>query len=195
MPRRDIAFLPGHYYHLYNRGANRETLFLNDANFILSLRLLKRYSRRFNITVIAYCHMPNHYHWLVRQDSEIPISVLMQRVWKAYSMTVHKTVGHTGTLFEGRYHAIAVDNDDYLRQLCRYIHANPVHHGMRSGPAGWAYSNYLDWIGKRPGTMLDRAFIERLFGTADDYAATMNEYLLTFDNLPPWLRQHLQNFR
>ena len=77
----------------------------------------------------------------------------------------------SGTLFEDRFKAIVVESDDYLRHLCRYIHANPVRHGTAADVALWPYSNYLEWIEKRNGTLVDREFVRQYFRSADAYQA------------------------
>ena len=79
MPRRKLKFAQGNYYHIYNRGANRMSIFRNDDNYRLALQLMKKYCVKFNVTVIAYCLMPNHYHWLLRPDSDLPAGLLPQR--------------------------------------------------------------------------------------------------------------------
>ena len=62
MPRRSTLFVPGGFYHIYNRGANRNSLFYDESNYLYVLSLLKKYSQQLQISVIAYCLMPNHYH-------------------------------------------------------------------------------------------------------------------------------------
>ncbi len=66
MPRRQIQYVGGAYYHIYNRGANKGNLFCEDENYLYFLRLMKREQHALQITVVAYCLMPNHYHWVVR---------------------------------------------------------------------------------------------------------------------------------
>lgn len=193
MPRREIRYVPGGYYHIYNRGANKVSLFRSEENYYYSLRLLKEYRERLRISVVAYCLMPNHYHWLVRQDGNAPAGLLPQRVWKAYSVAYNKLYHHTGTLFEDRYQAIHVCNADYLLHLCRYIHVNPVKHGIALTPDLWPFSNFLDWIDKRNGTLLDKAFIRAHFDRPQNYVAYVNEYLFAHVDLPAGLRDYLSN--
>jgi len=90
------------------------------------LRAMKKYSIQFSFAIIAYCLMPNHYHWLIRQESELSVQLLPQRVFNGYSKNFNKRYQRSGTLFEGPFKANLVDNDEYLQHLCRYIHANPL---------------------------------------------------------------------
>lgn len=62
-----------------------------------------------------------------------------------------------------------VDKEEYLIHLCRYIHLNPLKAGLVSRPEEWPYSNYLEWINKRDGTLKDEAFIKDHFTTIEEY--------------------------
>lgn len=176
--RRDtITWLTGHYYHIYNRGARQKTIFPDTETYLFALRRIKEYSEILGVTVIAYCLLPNHYHFLVRQELDIPAGTLAQRVFNSYTKAYNKQFQSSGTLFERRYQANHVLQDRYLRNLCYYIHSNPVKHTLVEDVAAWPYSNYLEWVGKRRGTLVDRKFIANFFGSSREYAASMREYL------------------
>ena len=175
MPR--LAFTAGQYYHLYNRGAHRAALFREPDNYFYVLHHMKEVSRELSLSVIAYCLLPNHYHFLVRQDQDAPAGHLPQRVFNAYSKAYNKRYEHSGTLFQGPYRAIQIDSHQYLLNACRFIHANPVRHGLVEELKEWPYSNYLEWIGERDGTLVDRAFIRDCFGTAEQYRTFVEAYL------------------
>ena len=85
-----------------------------------------RYSRELQISVIAYCLMPTHYHFLLRQDGEQPAGLLPQLVFNSYTKAYNKRYSQSGTLFETRYKAKQVESYSYLLNLCCCIHANPV---------------------------------------------------------------------
>jgi REP element-mobilizing transposase RayT len=176
--RRDlITWQPGGYYHFYNRGAHGVSIFREPENYLFVLQRIKQYSRAFHLTVIAYCLMPNHYHLLVRQNGEMPAGLLPQRVFNSYTKAYNKRYGHSGTLFEHRYQAKQVTDETYLIHLCRYIHANPVKHGLVSEPDRWPYSNYLEWVGERNGTLIDRAFVQAYAGHPAAYREMVLDYL------------------
>ena len=191
MPRRKIQFTQGEYYHIGNRGAGRQSIFWDEQDYLRVIELMKTVSRRCQLTVIAYCLLPNHYHWLVRQDGPIFANQLPKRVFGSYTRTFNNRHGRAGTLFEDRFHGIHVDSDDYLHHLCRYIHANPVRHGIADSLELWPYSNYLDWVGDRRGTLVERAFIDTHFGAAGGYRASLQAYLSGDAVLPEDLRLYL----
>lgn len=177
MARRKIIFLPNGYYHLYNRGAHQIDIFRSDADYVFLLKKLKELAARDNITVIAYCLMSNHYHFLLRQNGEIEISSLMQALFNSYSKAFNAKYQHSGTIFEGPYKAIAVETEPYLLHLCRYIHRNPLEANMVVKPEQWHYSNYAEFIGLRQGTLVDLEFVKVNFGSPEAYRAIAMEYV------------------
>lgn len=170
MPRRNVQFRQGYCYHIYNRGAGRQPIIREARNYDYLVRLLAYAANACSVTVIAYCLLPNHYHWLLRQDGDIAVGEVPRRVFTSYSQAFNKAYSRTGTLFEGAYKAILVDNEPYFWSLCRYIHWNPVKHGLVSVPEEWPYSNYLEWIERRQSKLVDLQLIRGHFRTAADYA-------------------------
>ncbi len=176
--RKDtLTWQAGNYYHIYNRGTERATIFREETNFLFTISKIKQYSGSYNLAMIAYCLLPNHYHFLVRQDGEAPAGNLPQMVFNSYTKAYNKMYSHSGTLFEGRFRAKNIQTKSHLLHLCRYIHGNPVKHGMVADPADWPYSNYLEWIGEREGTLVDRDFIENQFSNAEEYRKFLFQYL------------------
>jgi len=169
MPRRGDVFAAENYYHIYNRAAAGGLLFFNSSNYEYCLRLVKRYQQQYGATVIAYCLMPTHYHFLLRQESDEPLSKFIGVLFNAYVQGVNRQLGRSGTLFEGRFRHVRVDREEYLVYLCRYVHLNPVEAGLVSRPEDWLYSNYREWTGQRAGTLKDEAFILERFATPDAY--------------------------
>jgi REP element-mobilizing transposase RayT len=193
MPRRKTEFAPGQYYHIYNRGPGRQQIFREEENYLYLLRLVKTYTHQLQVAVIAYCLMPNHYHFLLRQDGEESAGLLPQLAFNRYTKAFNKRYGRTGTLFEGRYRSIWVDRTEYLFHLCRYIHANPVKAGFASRLEDWPFSNYLEWVGKRDGTLVDRRFVEESFPQKDRYREFVEDYLQAIDALPRGIEPYLMD--
>ncbi|MEZ4864825.1 MAG: transposase [Caldilineaceae bacterium] len=193
MPKRKVQFVQGHYYHLYNRGAGQQSIFRRDEDYVRLLWLIKEVAIECQIAIIAYCLLPNHYHWLVRQDGVITPQKVVGRIFGSYSQSFNLSYQRSGTLFEGPFEAKHVGNDRYLRALCCYIHANPVYHGIADAPALWPYSNYLDWIGKRNGELLDKNFIATHFPDMRGYQHAVRDYLTGKATLSPAIKRFLEN--
>jgi REP element-mobilizing transposase RayT len=179
MPYRHNVFAPDQIYHVYNRGVNGMDIFAQPENYRYLLRKVKRLLAELPIALLAYCLMPNHYHFVLRQESEVPISTFMQRLFQSYTQAFNKQQGRRGPLCEGRFRHVHVDRDEYLVYLCRYVHLNPVEAGLVAQPSDWLYSNYLEWIEARAGTLVDRAFVRQYFSTPADYVAFVE------DAIPP----------
>jgi len=190
MPQRMMSFTAGHFYHIYNRGSGHQPIFFEEDNYHYLLRLFKKYTQTMEITIIAYCLMPNHYHFLVRQDGEIPAGLLFQRVFNAYTKAINKKYDRTGTLFQGRYRCILLVKMSYLFHLCRYIHSNPVKAGLVSSPEQWPFSNFQEWIGLRAGTLYDNDFVRTNFGNANEYVKFVREYLENRAEIPPEIKSY-----
>jgi len=116
---------PNAWYHVTCRGNARSPIFRGDSDRHKFLALLEESSLDFNVEVHCYCLMKNHFHLLVKT----PLANLdrfMHRFNTAYIVFFnwhHKRCGH---LYQGRYKATLVDADNYLLELTRYIHLNPV---------------------------------------------------------------------
>jgi putative transposase len=175
MPYRGDAFTQGQYYHIYNRGAGKANIFYNEENYQYLLRLVKKYSQKNRVMVVAYCLMPNHYHFLLRQESDKPLSKFIQVLFNSYVQALNLQQERTGTLFEGRFKHKRVDKWEYMMILCKYIHRNPLKAGLAARPEDWAYSNYREWIGVRDGVLVDKVFIADHISSVEEYVKFMND--------------------
>jgi putative transposase len=193
MPRRLTPFVPGLYYHIYNRGNNRQSIFFQSENYLYFLRNVKRYLAPL-AKVTAYCLMPTHYHLLVRvQTSEVSLSRAMMCLSVSYTKAINKRFERVGSLFQGQFQAKLIQNYPHLLNLCVYIHANPVKDGLVPAPADWVYSNYLEWLGQRAGTLVDREFIQEHFGSPSEYVELVTHFVKT-RYLPDDVKTYLQLF-
>jgi len=148
---RNINFAPGEFYHIYNRGTDLRTIFLDEHDYKRFLVLMylcnggssidlrehfsagKTFSDLFSlkrgeklVDIGAYCLMPNHLHLLMFESVDNGISLFMQKLSTGYTMYFNKKHKRSGSLFQGRFKAQHADNDVYLKYLFSYIHLNPV---------------------------------------------------------------------
>jgi REP element-mobilizing transposase RayT len=168
MPRRDIQFHAGEYYHLYNRGAFRNRVFHNRDEYALFLTKWRQQVKPAEVAVIAYCLMPNHYHLLVRAGDD-QMGTHMHRFGTSFVKAWNRLRERTGVAFDGPFHAIHVDDEAYLFHLTRYIHRNPVAAGLVLRAEDWEFSSSGDYIGMRAGTLPQPELILREFSDVEAY--------------------------
>jgi putative transposase len=155
MPRRDIPLVAGEYYHIYNRGNNRQNIFFEEENYMFFLRRLREHLVQPSepcATLVAYSLMPNHYHLLL-QPHDDDLSHHLQLFSISYTKAINKRYGRVGALFQGQFQAKRIDRNEYLVHLSRYIHLNPVQAGLVKRPEDWAFSSYREYVGLRQGKL------------------------------------------
>lgn len=139
---------------------NRSNIFFNRGNYFYCIDLLNKYATSYSIRIVVYCLMPNHYHLILKQESDESIAKYMGVVFNAYVQAVNRQMDRSGTLFEGRFRHVHIDRDEYILHLCRYIHLNPVKSGMVGNPEDWEFSDYKDWIfGRRNRDIISTYFL------------------------------------
>ena len=117
----------------------------------------------------------------------------MQKFLISYTKAINKRFSRVGSLFQGQFQAKPIETYSNLLNLCVYIHANPVKDGLVALPEDWIYSNYLEWLGQRNGSLVDREFIQEHFGSPSEYQKLVMEYIKT-RYLPDDVRKYLQSF-
>lgn len=151
---RDAPFVVGESYHVFNRGAHKNKIFIDDGGYVRFLLLLhlanntervdmreilrkykgeafsvifeKEYPDKELVDILAYCLMPNHFHLVLRQKVEDGISLFLRRTMTGYAMYFNLSKKHSGTLFQGPAKSRLIDNESYFRYIFAYIHLNPL---------------------------------------------------------------------
>ncbi|WP_420641358.1 transposase [Candidatus Leptofilum sp.] len=164
------TYIPGHYYHIYNRGVNRQAIFFAKHNWGFFIQRLREYFMDETAVIIAYCLMPNHFHLLVRVLCEDFGRSVMQPFGTSYTKAINREQYRVGSLFQGRYKGKRVDKEGYLLHLSRYIHRNPVEAKLVKHPTDWHFSSYRDYVGLREGTLPKPNIILSQFSSIAEYA-------------------------
>ena len=175
MPQRNIELCEGEYYHLYNRGNNRERIFFERENYLFFLRRLRKHLVPI-LDIVAYCLMPTHYHLLVMLN-EADLSHRMQLFSISYTKAMNKRYDRVGALFQGTFRAKHVDGNNYLVHLSRYIHLNPVIAGLVERAEGWEFSSYPEYIGIRNGTLPAPEIVLSQFPSPEAYREFVESYI------------------
>jgi putative transposase len=178
MALRKVSFVVDEYYHIYNRGNSKQSIFHDDEDRIrfIELLFLSNASNSFNmkdlkkvrdifehnrgvaiVAIGAYVLMDNHFHILVRQVDEGNISKFMQKLTTGYSMYYNRKYKRTGGLFEGKFKAQHISSDRYLKYMFSYIHLNPLKliepkwkkEGVKNSKKAFQYIENFRWSSYR----------------------------------------------
>ena len=130
---------------MMNRDTARQTTFVDDDDYQAFLNTLGEAHRLWGIEVFSYCLMKSHYHLCLRTPKG-NLSRVMRHVDGLYTQRFNRSHKRDGSLFRGRYKAILVDEDEYLAQVVRYIHLNPVEAGIVKQPEDYRWSSHLQYL-------------------------------------------------
>jgi REP element-mobilizing transposase RayT len=137
----------GALYHVMARGNARAAIFLNDEDRQAFCQGLSRACDRFGWRLWSYCLMDNHYHLLI-ETPQPTLSRGMREVNGIYTQAFNRRHGREGHVLQGRYKAVLVDKDRYVRELSRYLVLNPVRAGRCRTAGDWPWSSYNALMGK-----------------------------------------------
>jgi len=216
---RTTVFANNEYYHIYNRGVDKRKVFLNKNDYIRfihnlyefndenpatefsrikhnikdSTSYIERRPRKKLVDIICFCQMPNHFHLILVQLVERGITRFMHKLGTGYTMAFNAKYNRSGSLFQGRFKAIHIENETYLTYLSRYIHLNPAEliesNWKKEGIKNWKEVNkfleegyrwfsYLDYIGKNNfPSVTNRELLLSIFGDEKKYKKFIKEWL------------------
>ena len=136
---------PGAVYHVICRGNNRQAIFRDDLDRKGYLEKLSLYCQDKQVDLLSYCLLSNHVHLLL-ETPRGNLSKLMQAFQTSYTVYFNKRHGRSGHVFEQRYKALLVDKDNYLLQVSRYIHLNPVGARIVDRAQDYRWSSYGSYV-------------------------------------------------
>lgn len=140
-------FAPDTYYHIYNRGNQKNLIFREEDDYFFYLRRLVQSIKKFNFSLISYCLMPNHIHLIVKQNGNFPPAKLISSLHTSYAMVYNKKYTTVGHLFQDRFKQRIISDDDYMKCLICYIHLNPVKDKICHTSEMYQWSSYKEYAG------------------------------------------------
>lgn len=204
VPGRNIYkdYVADSYYHVYNRGVNKQQIFPDEADYVVFLSLFKRYLGEKpvpnkvggeypwlhkDIELVAFCLMPNHFHALVYQHQSDSMTQLFKALSTAYGMYFNKKYQRVGPLFQNRFKASLIDRDECLQHISRYIHLNPKDY------RSWNFSSLPYYLKDRQAVWVQPQRILELFDDTSDYIEFLADYEDYKKNLD-MIKSELANF-
>ncbi len=195
MKNRDYKeFSQGNVYHIYNRGNNKDKIFFdeqdyrfflfriglalgikpeelqeNDMTSVPQSRIRVTPSKISDFKLHAFCLMPNHFHLLIEQCGDEPISKLMLKINTSYVMYINKKYKRIGHLFQDQFKSVTIENDPQLMWVSSYIHMNPIKDKLARDPSKYKWSSYNDYLRNRNLSIVYRELLESVFIDLDNF--------------------------
>lgn len=146
MPRKPRKLIGNAFVHSMVQGINREYIFENDIQKNKYIRLIKKYSQKYKISIIAYCIMDNHAHLLTYAENIENISLFMKETNTEYALYYNKSNKRVGYVFRNRFSSKPIYNQEYLLKCIKYIHMNPVKAEICQNEGDYNFSSYKEYL-------------------------------------------------
>lgn len=177
MARKPRVHYPGALYHVMVRGNNGEDIFKEEGHKRKYLDTLASYKDKMGFIIYAYCIMDNHAHMLI-EVTDIPLSKSMQGIQQVYTGWYNRKYERTGHVFQQRYKALLCDKENYLLQVLKYIHNNPVKAKLKEG-IDYKWSSHKCYMWRQNNSIVDWSYALSMF--SEDINKAKNLYLNFMD--------------
>jgi putative transposase len=201
MPGRKIPIITGEFYHILNRGVASQPTFLSKRDYQRASLLLPYYQHlsppfkfsrflKFSKTkqsevlqmmrkhgnllveIVAYCLMPNHFHFILKQLSDEGISKFVSDVTNSYTRYFNTKYERKGPIFQGKFKAVRVETEEQLLHLSRYIHLNPLSSYVvktTKDLENYSYSSFPEYLQEAGDELCQKGLTLNNFKTASAY--------------------------
>jgi REP element-mobilizing transposase RayT len=172
---------PSNSYHFYNRGNNKENIFLSHDNYIHFIKLIEKYLVPI-ADIHSYCLLPNHFHLVfrIKNKVDLPKNFKLSRtkihqpfsnLFNAYAKAFNKRNNRSGSLFQKHPKKKLITSQDYFKNLIIYVNTNPTHH-LIADYSTYRYSSYPQLISKKT-TFLKRDEVINLFNDKENFKCVL----------------------
>ncbi len=189
MAKRKVNFVEGEYYHVYNRGVDKRSIFNNDGDTDRFLQSMMEFNVREPIgsiyensflkennykptplvSFIAYCLNPNHYHFILTPMIEKGLESFMQRLGTGYTLYFNNRNKRTGSLFQGNFKASHIDSNEYLLHVSTYVNLNDKTHQLGGEASKLVRSSWSEYNQPRMDGICDKSIILEQFNNSTEY--------------------------
>ncbi len=183
-------------YHIYNRGNKKQPIFFQEKNYMCFIRKARTELLPY-CEILAYCLMPNHFHFIVFIKPKACIPSINAKknlnngiaiVLRSYTRLMQTQEQFTGSLFQQKTKAKElIDSDNatinYLSLCAQYIHLNPLKARIVDNSKEWRFSSYLDYMKLRNGTLCNKGLFYLLAGiNEEDFIKEHNAHPMSIVN-------------
>jgi putative transposase len=143
-------------YHAINRGNARAEVFHKDDDYAAFVRLVEEACERLPMRVLAYCLMPNHFHVVLWPHEDGDLSRWMQWLLTSHVRRYHRHYHGSGHVWQGRFKAFPIQQDEHLLTVLRYVERNPLRATLVERAQQWRWSSARMWGQKELPAWLHR---------------------------------------
>lgn len=169
MARRPRIHYPGAVYHVTLRGNGGQDIFSDDQDRCRLALLLQEGVERFRHRILGFCFMPNHLHLVIQVD-QVSLSRIMQNFTFRYTRWFNKRQGRSGHLFHARYKAVPIEGNQYIIELVRYVHLNPLRCHLVEKPEEYTWSGHNTYMGKEAMLWVNTEWVLSRFSVSEEQA-------------------------
>lgn len=201
MPYRQTPLVSGEIYHIFNRSVARQPIFLTDTYYQRAYEVLSYYNNlnapvRFShfsrlpisvkneileslnkenqklVQILAFCFMPNHIHFLIKEIRDKGISTFMRKFQNSYAKYFNTKTERNGSLFQSMFKTVRILTDEQLLHVARYIHLNPVTAFILKNIeelSTYPWSSYPIYIGKRSSDIINTTEVLSFFSSKNKF--------------------------
>ncbi len=188
MPRIPRIVAVGWPHHITQRGNYKQDIFLDDNDKLKYLSWVQEYSAKHGLSVIAYCLMRNHVHFVVIPEKEDSLAKAFNSIHMRYSHYFNKRLKATGHLWQGRFYSCVLD-EQRLISVIKYVERNPVRANIVKKPWQWQWSSTMFHINGKEESPLIK--LKNLFEIIADMSYdSWKEYIDSKDD-----KESLDNIR
>jgi REP element-mobilizing transposase RayT len=191
MPRRPRVFAEGLIYHVYNRVGRGKAPFKAEDEAERFSSLLREVKERDGLSILAWCIMPGHYHLAVRTGA-VPLWRSIRTLQHRYAQGFNRRRRVSGPLWQARYKAHPVQEQESLLRAIAYIHLGPVAAAIVDEPGSYRWSGHREIVDRGGRPLVDRDLVLSLFGGARRQALRAYRVLLEQEGKAPWLGERLE---
>jgi len=193
--------ITGNVYHLFNRGVAKQDIFktpddcrhfLTTLSFYLEASptaqlsktdpeiikdMLETPAENPLTSILAYCLMSNHFHLIAKQLVDDGIVSFIRRALDSYTRYFNTKYDRVGTIFQGRYKNVIIENSEQLMHLSRYIHLNPFIGRIVQKPEQYIWSSYQLYLKNKTNRLCDPSMVLELFDSSPQkYQELVDDY-------------------
>jgi putative transposase len=145
MPRIARVVAVGYPHHITHRGNYKQIIFEEENDFIQYSKIIKKYSEKYLLSILTYCLMPNHVHFIALPEVKESLAKTFNVSQMVYAQYMNNKREITGHLWQGRFYSCVLD-ELHLYAAIRYVERNPVRAGLVKNPCDWKWSSAREHV-------------------------------------------------